>query len=529
MNKHLLIQIDKNSWKLDINLPDRKIPRSFRLDRNGYICLGYFISWEEDLTDQQIFQYCKDRDFETLANLTADFLIIFIDQSNKKVTVLNSQTGTFPCYFAFIEDNLIISTSFYEIKKRLKYLTLNLNQAFDYFIFEFFNFPQDETILEEINQVPPAALLEVKPTFEYRISSLLKYREFYGEGVTPLESTEDFTNQVATLIEIITRERLTRLKQFSKAGELSSGYDSGLVASAIANIDPQSAQFYTWNSELDQLDSDPAVVKKFALKHELKVNFWEKDAYFPFAAEEDLKLSEDNFYPATFAQNLILEFYKYLSAEDKEVVFNGTGGDEIYMVHEMDDLYPYFVHLDYFDTVRALDWDIDRILTSKGIDILMDRDRFSKRNLYPVILSTSSLEKNYFPIYWEYNLWPVSPLTDPRLIKLARRMPKKDPEQLRKEHIWKHRTDIFLPEQLKPKHRFGTLNFVKQYVKKRKDFIIEVLRNSVLAKKGLIKADEIIKNLQEDKFDLYSDKNNLFFHNVIRLEYFIQKNLVKVL
>ena len=205
-----------------------------------------------------------------------------MDKKGKQLFVLTSQTGTFPCYFSWIEDFFILSTSYGKIQKLLSEKTLNLNSAFDYFGFSFTNLPQDFTILEETKEVPPATLFQLNSKFYFRLIPLIRPEEFFGKKLEPFSSLGEFTNELTSLLKKIVKERRERIGNLPLAGELSSGYDSGLVAYALNEIGANDVVFYSWFSNEDLEDSDPRLVERFAQKHNLKVVFWDKSSFFPF-------------------------------------------------------------------------------------------------------------------------------------------------------------------------------------------------------------------------------------------------------
>lgn len=531
MQNHLTITILKNG-EFSYKLPERKLPRKVFKQEQNLICGGYFIGWDTELTDQQIFTLCKNGRWDFLANIIGDFIIFLFDQDNQKLQILTSQTGV-PCYFANTNNSFYISTSFSQIKQQIHSPTLNLNSAFDYFRYDYCNLPQDFTILNEINQIPPATLLSIDKNFTVQLKTSLEYKIFFNSQLTPFSSVDKFRHEVVKLTTELIEEKLNKLSKIQNlkiAAELTSGYDSSLVAYALSESKLQPPiQYFSWFSDLDKHDNNLENVTKFANKHQLQIAFWNKEPFYPFGSSEDLKLTIDNFYPAIFAQNLSLGFYNYLSQNGIDVVFNGNGGDELYGVHELIQTHPYFMQLDYYETIVALEWDFDTIFTQKAKEFFISRERFINRKFYPTIIPTSALiQRLYFPVFWEYDIWPILPLADPRLIRLFCQIPTDGSKRIKKEDLWKGHQGIYLPEQLVPKSKLGTGSFIKQFIVKEMDFIIKTLANSLLAEQGLIKRDTILKNLKDGRGDIYSHKNLAFFHNLIRLEYFLQENHIRV-
>ena len=113
------------------------------------------------------------------------------------------------------------------------------------------------------------------------------------------------------------------------------------------------------------------------------------------------------------------------------------------------------------------------------------------------------------------------PFNDLELIDIARKIPKKNGIPLKKQEIWKGRTDIFLPEQFKQKLPFD--NHVLQIFEKRRDILVKILSNSVLGKEGLIKAEEMKNMINLGRGgELYKGMLPIFI-NVVWLEIYLQK------
>jgi hypothetical protein len=141
--------------------------------------------------------------------------------------------------------------------------------------------------------------------------------------------------------------------------------------------------------------------------------------------------------------------------------------------------------------------------------------------------SSVGIGLDYFPVYWQNGVWGISPLSDPRLVKLSTQCPS-DAE---KKDIWKGRYDIFIKEQLlQKKTHLG--NHVDQYLThpKTKEKIIAVLKNSYLTHMGIVKGDEIINNLRSNREFIYTKETSTFLLNVLMIELFLQgklKNIIK--
>jgi len=68
-----------------------------------------------------------------------------------------------------------------------------------------------------------------------------------------------------------------------------------------------------------------------------------------------------------------------------------------------------------------------------------------------------------------------------------------------------------------------------QFLIKKSEFIINVLKNSILDKTGWFRTEEIIKNLEMQRIESYLiDDTSFYLEYLVRLEYFLQNNNVKI-
>ena len=132
-----------------------------------------------------------------------------------------------------------------------------------------------------------------------------------------------------------------------------------------------------------------------------------------------------------------------------------------------------------------------------------------------------------FPLAWEIGVWPVTPFIDWRIVQFARRIPLEGSKKPEKQEIWKYHSDIFVSSQFKPKRGYEDL--AKLYLIKKPEIVISILENSILGKKGLVKAQEIVGNVQKGNLKKYLEVDEIvYLLYLLRLEYFLQHNNIKV-
>ena len=506
-----------------IKLPERKFPPSFKVVEKNFFCGGYFICYNRNITPKDIVKICQSGKWGYLANLVADFLIIYIDYFSNEAFVLTGQMGGFPCYFSKVDNKVVLSTDFGVVKDSLSSLSLNVNSVFDYLYFNYVTTLTDETIISEISQLPPATLLRIDNHLSLTLTPLVDLKGFLDMPQKSYGQVAKFADEMILRLEKLLPRYLQSLGRIKFGADLSSGFDSSLVCYALKKTTKRDFSCYSLISRYGLGDTNPEAVQEFACKHKLKVNFVNSEKFYPFANVHDLRWTTKHFYPADHGQELRFQFFSAGKKEEK-AIFHGYGGDELYTAFLMEEDRRFSIQREYFYAVMGLKWGIDKIFTKEGIEILLDRKRFAKKRFYPSIIAPSAIAERfyYFPIHWETEIWGISPLTDPQLILFARQIPHYHRKPPRKQEIWQHRKDVFVPSQFVEKGDYQRQ--IGQFLTKKTDWVVSLLENSVLAKKGWIKTSKIIDDICHGGIETYLKEPLILLHNVLRLEYFLQHN-----
>lgn len=533
-NSHLKLKVNLSEFEFNkqqiinsLTLPEKKLPHFFTVQDNGSLCFGHHLFFDPVINEGKLLQYCKDSQWSKVAHILGNFLIIFIDLRKEKIFAISDLFGTFPCYFKVKGQELILSTDFTVLTESLDNRELNLDSALDYIYSNYGCSPTEQTILKDVFQLPPATLLTIEKSGNFEFESLADLNKF-NFSIEPYQNTKEFFNDFFKTLDLVLEQRLGALEVDKVACDLSSGFDCTLVAYALSRRKDLELTCFSRLSSLALDDTRPEVMKEFAKKHNLNVIAFNAEDTFPFCDSFGLNWTKSHFFPADHGLELYYQLSKLVSNSGFLVRFTGNGGDELYQSPEGTELEKYPIQLDYFYTIAGLDWDIDCFFSEKGLAKLVDRSRFVKKKAFSSYTSptTVSAETLFFPIMWDLNLWNVSPLSDPKMIQIARKLPFKNGKPLTREELWKERPDIFIEGQFKYKGHYG--KHIGQFLTRKKDFVIDVLRNSQLGKIGVIKAEEMVKNIEDNNIEKYLDKPLLILHNILRLEYFIQQNNVRV-
>ena len=424
--------------KSKITIPSRTIPKDFSVDQDEFFCGGYFIGYDCSYTKEKIVDLFKNSQFSSMARKSADFLILFINKQSKEIFVLTGQTGKFPCYFAIENNILFLSTNFAWVAKQIQKKTININYVSQFIINGNASLITEETLFKEIKQIPPAILLTVSQDQNITLTicggmpSIIKEKDKLQYSI--------FASKVLSLLEQLIEERLNTIKNTPYIIELSSGYDSSLVAAILAKKTKGTLHAQSIISNLSPKNNVKEITQKFAQKHKINVKFVNIDTIFPFSTATELQFTQEYFYPADNSFDFVPTRYNF--ARDEEfAVFNGNGGDELYMGgRHLSLLYP--IQIEYFKTISNLKLGLKEIFTREILEYLTSQKRFTKLNLFANEIPSSTLTFNlqHFPVYWETNTWGMSPFTDIRMAQLSVFAPK----NTSKYEIWKDRHDIFL-------------------------------------------------------------------------------------
>lgn len=515
-------------------LPEHKFPPKFLIREQSGFCGGYFIAYDQKISPRQIFDVCKVRKWNFFDELIGDFFIVFADFDTEEIFIIVDQNGKFPCYFTLANKQLIASPDFGLVKDFVKDKSLNLNYAFDFLNSSHFLLQTDETILNEVGQIPTGTILRIDSNLKLDLKSFVDIDKFFKNKPPAFKTLTDFTKAFLAELEAIIRERLA---VFNKLGlnfssDLSSGFDSSLISYLLKKTTKKPFSCVTWKSPFIVDDTDPKIVQEFADKHSLKVNFFNVDNLFPLS-KIDLDWVSKNFYPASHATELYLKLCKNLFDKGVNIMFQGVGGDEIYYSANLELETRFLFQTIFFKAFvsHCRDNQMGLIFSSKGLKYFLDHERFRQKNYFPIVHSPSALygDIQYFSISWRNNIWPVSPFGDQRLSQLCRGIPSKAGKPPTKFEIWKDHDEIFTKSQFRTNSHMG--NLFNRYLKERKEIVLTTLKNSELEKTGLLRISELRRNLEKGKEDLYLADDGVvtIIQNLVHLEYFLQQNKVKVL
>jgi len=276
-NKHLFLNFSSSfknieQFKSELIFPLKRIPRSFMIEKGNLLIFGYFLSFEGQFTLETALDLVVQKKYHELVKFNADFLIFSYEEKQRTLSVVSDMASKFRLYFGFRKSEYFISTEFNLVKENLRKLTLNFDNAIERLTLEGSASFTTETVVNEIRMLPPCSLLTIK-NGKWRVESLMDLNYFLHNNPKPLDDVKEFTNLFLEALKQSTYERLKAIYPESFASELSSGFDSTLIAHTVRNLAGKSFPTFTFTSPLIASDTNPDTVAKFALKHDLKPNF----------------------------------------------------------------------------------------------------------------------------------------------------------------------------------------------------------------------------------------------------------------
>lgn len=521
--------------QLSKQLKDVILPAKVFIENNEMVVWGYFSSYRPEISENSLPAELEKYGFERIANSDCDYLLFVWDKQAKKLMVGLDNIISFSCYFTILDNQIVFSSSFSEIKNtvsRHKPLIADLDGLLTYIT----NGPHatERTILESVKLVPPGSVVEFVfgPNVSYQIKSLINIENFLSSlPGDEFKDDKEFAKALELVLTDAVARRLEKIPQGTHIGcEISSGFDCTLVAYIMAKlIGPENFYCYSFYFPEGYGTESLAIIRKFADKHSLQLRAVELNPkegyardYFKLWKNDDLLQLHADYFG---------DYIKLLEKYAPRLLFTGQHGDETYSLKELLLAAKYSRQMSYFDNVRWLEKDNQVVLyTQKGLDLLLDRERFNSRGRYPVFCSDINLVETALidQIYRRFGTREVSPYLDLQVLSVGIR------RGLKKKRIWdekqpyfRYLDHIFIPEMFIPKG--GGTEFALDFPRNQKTLISWVMKNSVLVQYGLIDPKKIMQMMANKNSPLYKDAFvALAFEYLVRADWYLIKNKISL-
>lgn len=521
--------------QLNKQLKDVILPTKVFIENNEMVVWGYFSSYRPEISENSLADELEKYGFERIANSDCDYLLFVWDKEAKKLMVGLDNIISFSCYFIILDNQIVFSSSFSEIKNtvsRHKPLIADLDGLLTYIT----NGPHatERTILESVKLVPPGSVVEFvfEPNVSYQIKSLINIENFISSlPGDEFKDDKEFAKALELALTDAVARRLGKIPQGTDIGcEISSGFDCTLVAYIMAKlIGPENFYCYSFYFPEGYGTESLAIIRKFADKHSLQLRAVElnpKEGY----ARDYFKLWENDDLLQLYA-DYFGDYIKLLEKYTPRLLFTGQHGDETYSLKELLLVAKYNRQMSYFDNVRWLKREKQVVLyTQKGLDLLLARERFNNRGRYPVFYSDINLAETALidQIYRRFGTRQVSPYLDLQVLSVGIK------RGLKKKRIWdekqpyfRYLDHVFIPEMFIPKK--GGTEFALDFPRNQKTLISWVMKNSVLAQYGLIDPKKIMQMMANKNSPLYKDAFvALAFEYLVRADWYLIKNKISL-
>lgn len=528
--KHLFLSLNYQSFSEknfieqivnNLKVPARNFPRSFFLYTPEFVCAGYFVSYDQSLNEDKIINLCQKNKWRELVLRPADLFIVYADNKNRSIKVVTGQNGTFPCFYSTVNNTLSISPDFKSVVDNINKKTLNETACLDLITACQLLAPPIKTVFNEVHQLPPSSLLSITET-GVNVSSLISHEDvsmFPGEEFKDVDSF--FVDFKKTFLEVMEGYSKS-VANIPFACDASSGFDCTLVNYFLCKVLGPNFDTYMWNAP--NCGENLEAAQDFCDMYKIPMHLIDISGLYPFSTDIDINWSKERLYPADNAQGKYLSCLSNSPLKEIPIIFTGHGGDEMYGSALLADHDKFGPQKNFFMTVGDLNWGLAEVFNQHGLDLRFDKNRFVEMSNFPLPMSSSALavENLYYSINWETNHWFLLPLTDQRLIQICKRIPKQFQGMSKKQELLKH-SGLFSKKQFIAKD--GPENLVKKFIVEKNDFIIAILENSILGKRGLIKTDSIISDLKNKRFGKLCDKMvYLYILALVQVELFLQNN-----
>jgi len=521
--------------QLSKQLKDVILPAKVFIENNKMIVWGYFSSYRPEISENSLADELEKYGFKRIANSDCNYLLFVWDKQTKKLMVGLDNIMSFSCYFTILDNQIAFSSDFSEIKNTVSHhkpLIADLDGLLTYVI----NGPHatERTILESVKMIPPGSVVEFVfvPNVSYQIKSLINIENFLSSlPEDKFKDDKEFAKALESVLTDAVARRLEKIPQGTHIGcEISSGFDCTLVAYIMAKlIGPENFYCYSFYFPEDYDTESLAIIRKFADKHSLQLRTVELNPkegyardYFKLWKNDDLLQLHTDYFG---------DYIKLLEKYAPRLLFTGQHGDETYSLKELLLVARYSRQMSYFDNVRWLKEENQVVLyTQKGLDLLLNRERFNSRGRYPVFYSDINLAETALidQIYRRFGTHEVSPYLDLQVLSMGIRRGLKEKRTWdEKQTYFRYLDHIFIPEMFIPKR--GGTEFALDFPRNQKTLISWVMKNSVLAQYGLINSKKIMQMISNKNSPLYKDAFvALAFEYLVRADWYLIKNKISL-
>ena len=288
---------------------------NFRELRSNLEVIGHQFKTASDT--EVIVHLYEDHGPNFVDQLDGMFAIAIFDEHRKKLVLTRDRIGKKPLYYSTSNSRLVFGSELKAIKPVLKSSNINYGALRSYLTYGYVGSP--ESILSEVEQLPPASVLE----YDEKGMTVSQYWNLDPEINTNI-TYEEATSLVRQQVDQAVSSRL--VSDVPLGFFLSGGLDSSITVASAASNSSASLKTFSIGFEEQSFSELPharTIADKFSTDHEEFVvtpDLVKDVADIVWAADEP------------FADSSMVPLY-YLSKQTKKhvtVAVSGDGGDEAF-------------------------------------------------------------------------------------------------------------------------------------------------------------------------------------------------------
>ena len=274
---------------------------------------GYHFKTQSD-TEVVLNMYIE-YGIDFVKKLNGIFSIAIYDKVKERVVLIRDRLGVKPLYYFKDSEQFIFSSEIKPILSQTNRFDLNTDSVAYYFSYRYV--PGDETVFKNINMLPPATIMVIKPDNSYET---IKYWDLNSVKIVKMKKIEAYDKFNDLFSDSVQRQTISDapLGVF-----LSGGIDSAAIASeAIKSTGTLDTYTMDLNTDLDESKKAKEIANIIGASHTtFKINTNDYNLYEKalLALEEPLG---DSIISPTYALAQSV-------SKTKKVVLSGEGADEI--------------------------------------------------------------------------------------------------------------------------------------------------------------------------------------------------------
>ncbi len=283
----------------------------------------YNITYNSKNSDSEVlFKGLLNEGPEFVNKLIGQFSIVFIDRTNKEISLIRDRTGQKPLFYTFNENNLYFGSNLISLSKISNQHNIDSNSLEEFLNLGVVTSPN--TIFKNINKVNPGEIV----TFNF--SKLFLKKEYtYWNPTDYISEDKEFNHK--SFDELVSNCIDIRLRSdVPIAAFCSGGLDSTLIIKKLKDLKNEVPTFsvINRNPKYDERMYISQVSNKYKTNNTVK----EIDREVSF---EDLLKNIENFdEPYMDASNQPSSYISQEISKKYKVAISGDGGDEIFFGYD---------------------------------------------------------------------------------------------------------------------------------------------------------------------------------------------------